>query len=492
MEKILIIDDDNDMCLLLNRLLTRKGYQSHAVSNGKAALEWCKNEKPDLVLCDFRLEDTTGASLLKELKALHPHVPVIIITGYSDIKSAVEVIKMGAYDYVTKPLFPDEIMLTIRKALSGSAEENGAAPAYAVSHEPAEPETDRTVRYKAKPVEKPEQYVMPPSPEFANVIKQIDLVAPTDYSVIIYGESGSGKEAIAQQIHKKSKRSDKPFVAIDCGALSRELAGSELFGHEKGAFTGALNQKIGSFEIANEGTIFLDEIANLSYDIQVSLLRVVQERKIKRLGGTKDIPLNVRIIIASNERLWNATKEGKFREDLYHRFNEFNIDVPPLRDRKSDIMFMANHFLKLTNAELGKNVTGFRKEVENIFHNYPWYGNLRELKNVVKRATLLTEGSQIEVQSLPFEITNFQKLQFDVPEANGSADIKPKLPLALSEDGAANKKLLKSANMQAEHEVIMNVLKQTNYNKSKTAKLLNIDRKTLYNKLNQYNILLSK
>lgn len=492
MNKILIIDDDNDMCLLLSRLLTRKGFEPVAVNSGKAALEWLAGNEPDLVLCDFRLDDMNGIALLPEMKKMHPAVPVIIITGYSDIKNVVEVIKMGAYDYITKPLFPDEIIITINKALNEQQNEQQFRTTIppVVTHKP-----EAAVRGPRSKADKLEQYVVPASPEFTNVIKQINLVAPTDYSVIIYGESGSGKEAIAQQIHQKSKRADKPFVAIDCGALSRELAGSELFGHEKGAFTGALNQKIGSFEIANGGTIFLDEIANLSYDIQVSLLRVVQERKIKRLGGVKDISLDVRIIIASNEKLWNATQEGKFREDLYHRFNEFNIDVPPLRERSSDIMFFARHFLALTNKELDKEVLGFEPDVERIFLNYSWYGNLRELKNVIKRATLLTESSLIEVKSLPFEITNFQKLQFDVSESDQYTGNHVQAGATPKSDTPAlpnTSKMLKTANMQAEHEVIMNVLKQTNYNKSKTAKLLNIDRKTLYNKLNQYNILLNK
>ncbi|MBZ0099032.1 MAG: sigma-54 dependent transcriptional regulator, partial [Taibaiella sp.] len=346
------------------------------VNNGKDAIEWMRKKTPDLVLCDFKLDDITGKEMLPNIKQLHPGAPVIIITGYSDIKDAVEVMKLGAYDYVTKPLYPDEILLTIKKALS-EKKDTAAAPQneQAVSNG----QSRRTVQESYNG-----HYLSTNSPEYINIVKQIEMVAPTNYSVIIYGESGSGKEAVAQQIHMKSKRKDKPFIAIDCGALSKELAGSELFGHEKGAFTGALASKTGSFELANGGTIFLDEIGNLTYDIQVSLLRVVQERKIKKLGGTKDIPLDVRIIVASNENLWNAMFKGKFREDLYHRFNEFSITLPPLRERKSDIMIFAKHFLKLTNAELGKNIQGFSDEVESIFLQYPWYGNLRELKNVIK------------------------------------------------------------------------------------------------------------
>jgi len=474
MHKILVVDDDNDMCLLLTRFLTRNGYVVASANSGKAAIEWMKKNKPDLVLCDFRLDDMTGIQLLGKIKEAHPEASVIIITGYSDVKDAVEVMKLGAYDYVTKPLFPEEILLTIKKALNEETRNT-------VSAKPAQSNTTPGGAARTKSAYN-NQYITGGSAQYAEIIKQIDLVAPTNFSVIIYGESGSGKEAIAQQIHQKSKRAGKPFVAIDCGALSKELAGSELFGHEKGAFTGALNQKIGSLEIANEGTIFLDEIGNLSYDIQVSLLRVVQERKIRRVGGTKDMDLDVRIIIASNENLWEAARSGKFREDLYHRFNEFSIQVPSLRERKEDIMLFARHFLALTNDELGKDVKGFTKEVEDILNNYIWYGNLRELKNVIKRATLLTDGELVEVKTLPFEISNFFKLQFEMPATN-AADTPDNQN---SGNGISYENKLKTANLDAEYEVILDALKQSNYNKSKAAKLLNVDRKTLYNKMRQF------
>ncbi len=475
MHKILVVDDDNDMCLLLTRFLTRNGYVVASANSGQAAIDWMKKNKPDLVLCDFRLDDMTGVQLLGKIKETHPQASVIIITGYSDVKDAVEVMKLGAFDYVTKPLFPDEILLTIKKALSEDAKDNSSSPKQNAG-------TPSNSSVKTKGNGGNSNYITGDSPEFATIVKQIDLVAPTNFSVIIYGESGSGKEEIAQQIHQRSKRAGKPFVAIDCGSLSKELAGSELFGHEKGAFTGALNQKIGSLEIAHEGTIFLDEIGNLSYDIQVSLLRVVQERKIRRVGGNKDIDIDVRIIIASNEKLWDAARAGKFREDLYHRFNEFSIDVPSLRERKQDIMLFARHFLKLTNAELGKDVKGFTKEVEDVLNNYIWYGNLRELKNVIKRATLLTDGDLVESKSLPFEINNFYKLQFESPTtapASKTEAISTSSPVPYE-----NK--LKSANLDAEYEVILDALKQSNFNKSKAAKLLNVDRKTLYNKMRQF------
>lgn len=474
MNKILVIDDDNDMCLLLNRFLTRHGYEVTTMNSGASAIDWMKKNEPTLVLCDFRLDDMTGAQLLTKSKEMHPGAPIIIITGYSDVKDAVEVMKMGAYDYVTKPLFPDEILVTIKKALADEPKEDESA-------KPMLPKS--TVSAPKAKTAGNSSYIIGDTPEFVNIMKQVELVAPTNFSVIIYGESGSGKEVIAQMIHQKSKRAGKPFVAIDCGALSKELAGSELFGHEKGAFTGALNQKIGSMELAHEGTIFLDEIANLSYDIQVSLLRVVQERKIRRVGGNKDIEIDVRIIVASNEKLWDAARNGKFREDLYHRFNEFSINVPPLRERQKDVMMFANHFLTLTNSELGKNVLGFSAEVEEIFNNYVWYGNLRELKNVVKRATLLSDGDYVEATSLPFEITNFHKLQFDNPAASTSRQEPVGIPLG---GNVSFENKLKSANLDAEYEVILDALKQANFNKSKAAKLLNIDRKTLYNKMKQF------
>jgi two-component system, NtrC family, response regulator HydG len=405
MHKILVVDDDNDMRLLLNRFLTRKNYDVTCIENGKATLEWMKKNKPDLVLCDFKLADMTGFQLMGKIKEIHPRAIIIIITGYADIKDAVNVMKHGAYDYITKPFLTDEILLTIKNALSEEPE----------GQIKIKPSVHYTKTVAPLSSTQNNQLISGNSPEFAEIIRQINLVAKTNFSVIIYGESGSGKEAIAQLIHQESKRANKPFIAIDCGALSKELANSELFGHEKGSFTGALTQKTGSLELANGGTIFLDEVYNLSYATQVSLLRVVQERKIRRIGGIKDIDIDVRIIVASNENLSKAARAGKFREDLYHRFNEFSIEVPSLRERRQDIMLFARHFLNLTNAELGKNIKGFTKEAEDMLNNYIWYGNLRELKNVIKRVTLLTNGDYVEVKSLPFEIIDFNKQQSGKP-----------------------------------------------------------------------------
>ena len=450
MKKILVIDDDRDICLLLNRFLTRRGYEVIEMYTGKKALVWLESHQPNLVMCDYRLGDMDAMEMLTSIKNKYPEVPVIIITGYSDMRTAVKVMKMGAYDYITKPLLPDEIIHTIQQAIDHS-ESAAAKPAVKAKAGPVpadKPKMEATgVTYSG-------DYIFGDTEAFRKILKQVALVAPTSYSVIIYGETGSGKESIAQEIHKRSKRSSKTFIAIDCGALSKELAASELFGHEKGSFTGALNQKIGCFELANGGTIFLDEVANLPYDVQVSLLRVVQERKMRRVGGTKDIDLDVRILIASNELLWNATRTGKFREDLYHRFNEFSIEIPPLRDRRDDIMLFASHFLQKTNEELGKQVKGFDPDVEEIFKKYVWFGNLRELKNVIKRATLLTEGEFIEARSLPFEISNFSKLQFSeqAPSATGQPVNETRNPNGKIN---LNESSLKEASIDAEYEMIL-------------------------------------
>jgi two-component system response regulator HydG len=302
-------------------------------------------------------------------------------------------------------------------------------------------------------------------PVAAELYRQIAIVAPTNYSIILYGESGTGKEVIAQTIHRKSHRKDKPFVAIDCGTLSKELSGSELFGHVKGSFTGALQDKAGHFEMANGGTLFLDEIANLSAEIQASLLRVIQERKFKRIGGHTEFPVDVRIIVASNENLQEAYQSGKFREDLYHRFNEFSINLPALRHRVKDIPLFAAHFLELTNRELQKSIQGFDDEVLHLFKHYNWPGNLRELRNVVRRSALLSNGNSIGVETLPWEITH------QLQASSDNQKLKTKDPG------------LKDAAAKAEYETIVKVLKEVKYNKSKAAEILQIDRKTLYNKI---------
>jgi two-component system, NtrC family, response regulator HydG len=470
MKRILIIDDDMDMCNLLGKFLQRKGFETDAAYSGNKGLAKYREQSFDAVLCDFRLGDKEGREVLKEIREINPHAIVIIITGYSDIKIAVEVIKYGAFDYITKPLVPEEVLSVIGKAFqepASSTVTNSRTAGYAsVKNEPGS-------------VYDNGEFLIGQAASTRELYKQIELVAPTNYSIILYGESGTGKEVMAKTIHLLSARKDKPFVALDCGTLSKELVGSELFGHVKGSFTGALGDKEGLFEVANGGTLFLDEVANLSLDIQASLLRVIQERKFKRVGGNKEIGADVRILVASNENLQDAYRRGKFREDLYHRFNEFSINIPPLRDRKEDIPLFAQFFLKQSSNELNKEIAGFDEEVMKLFMDYSWPGNLREFRNVIRRAGLLTTGGGlISSKVLPWEMMNNPHLD-TIPRNDQPA-------AATTTTSSAQLFDLKNAASHAEYETIMNVLKQVNFNKSKAADILKIDRKTLYNKLRVY------
>lgn len=480
MKKLLIIDDDLDMCTLLSRFLKRNGFEVEVAHSATKGLLKFKEDHFDIVLCDFRLGDKDGKDVLQEIKNESPETIVVIITGYSDIKIAVDVIKMGAYDYITKPLIPDEVLKVLKDALD--APESEHTPSVDLSG------TDLQKTRKAK---KPEgrkdsiqsEFLIGQDKATKELYRQIEIVAPTNYSIILYGESGTGKEVIAKTIHKMSARRDKPFVAMDCGTLSKELSGSELFGHVKGAFTGALTDKEGHFEIANGGTLFLDEVANLSYEIQASLLRVIQERKYKRVGGNKEMPVDVRIVVASNENLQEAYRKGKFREDLYHRFNEFSINLPTLRDRKKDIPLFAEFFLHKSMKELDREIVGFEPDVMEMFINYSWPGNLREFRNVVRRSVLLTTEGKISAQTLPWEITNPTASPLNM--TNESA--KPKVTAEVEHEGVGGTGYdLKVSASRAEYEAIMNVLKEVNFNKTKAAEILKIDRKTLYNKIKGY------
>lgn len=487
MEKILIVDDNNDICLLLERFLGKQGYKTESVQRGEDGLVLLRKEAYELVICDFKLPDIDGLEMLRRIKVMHPDTAVIIITGYSDVRMAVQTVKHGAYDYVTKPLYPDEILHTIKSALERRTQ-SLSQPAAAASSMPAgalKVSTSRTPARSALTSDG-KRFIFGKSRAADQLQKHIDLIAPTDISVIITGETGTGKEFVANAIHLKSKRADKPFVAIDCGALSKELAGSELFGHVKGSFTGAMADKAGSFEFANGGTLFLDEIGNLSYDNQIKLLRVLQERKIRRIGSNQDVPVDVRIIVATNEDLRDAVRQGRFREDIYHRINEFEMHLPPLRERKADIMIFADHFLELANRQLEKDIQGFEEEAREKLKEYYWHGNLRELQNVVKRSVLLTQSSYIEADILPHEILSPQYLTSADTMTDVQVSYDPSRPgMPVISQSAAN---LKSVSESAERAAILKVLEKTGYNKTKAAEVLNIDRKTLYNKLKAYDI----
>ena len=470
MKRILIIDDDTDMCLLLSHFLHRKGFETDTAHTGNKGLQKFKEKEFDLVLCDFRLGDWDGRKVLVELKKINPAVIVIIITGYSDIKMAVEVMRQGAYDYITKPLIPDEVITVINKSFQETVSMPGHNTLAAiVKTYPANGD--------GKTFVDTDEFLVGKSACTIETYKQIELIAPTNFSVILYGESGTGKEVIAKTIHQSGSRKDKPFVAVDCGTISRELAASELFGHIKGSFTGAIADKEGFFEVADGGTLFLDEVVNLPLDVQATLLRVMQERKFKRVGSSKDMSTDVRVIVASNENLQEAYRKGKFREDLYHRFNEFSITIPPLRQRKEDIILFSNFFLKKIAAELNKQLDGFDDEVTGLFLEYEWPGNLRELRNVIRRAGLLSTSGKITSNVLPWEIIGGVQILSAKPV---DASVTDK-PITFNEPVG-----LKGASLQAEYDTIMNVLKEVKYNKSKAAEKLNIDRKTLYNKIKAF------
>jgi len=450
MPKILIIEDDIAFCKLLEKFLIKKAYDVTIAFSASEAREAVKNESFDLILTDLRLPDSDGIGLMSEFKNSHPHIPVILMTGYSDVNTAVKAIKNGAADYISKPFNPDEVLLVITNALQApkAEEEQSEIP-------------EKKKKASKKPVSTENEFVRGISVASKKLLDHIQLVSPTDMSVLIIGESGTGKEIIAKSIHQQSRRKDNNFIAVDCGAIPKELAASEFFGHLKGSFTGAINDKKGYFEAANGGTLFLDEIGNLSYENQIQLLRALQERKIKPVGSNKEINVDIRIITATNEDLREAVKNGDFREDLYHRINEFSIQSPSLKDRGEDLMVFADYFLEKANQQLDKDVIGFSPEVVSIFQNYNWPGNLRELQNCVKRSTLLTRGDFIESDVLPAEFFQIQKQ----PSSNEV--------FSLSEN---------------EKETIIHALSKTQNNKSEAAKLLKITRKTLYNKLKQYNI----
>lgn len=458
MARILCIDDDLDLVTLLKRFLSKNGYSVETALSGYKGLKLFEEENFDLVLCDFRLPDKDGLEMIQALRKIKFDIPIILITAYSDVKIAVKAVKMGAFEYVSKPILPDEILITVANALNQKQELNES---------PSEKKTAKSPNQASTTF----NYLIGESPASLQVQKLIELVAPTEMTVILLGESGTGKEFAARAIHQYSTRNNKPFVAVDCGALSRELAGSELFGHCKGSFTGALSDKKGFFELAKGGTLFLDEIGNLSYENQIKLLRVLQERKIRRIGDEKDIDVDVRLVVATNENLKKKVQDGNFRQDVFYRLQEFSIGLSPLHERKEDILFFAGHFLKKANGELGKEVQGFDEATLQKFTHYAWPGNLRELRNTIRRSVLFAAKGTIKLKDLPEEIAQPNRSEFALEEA---------------EEGEVLD--LKSATERAERKAILNALVASNFNKSEAATLLKVDRKTLYNKMNQLGI----
>lgn len=449
MTKILIVEDDLAFGTMIQTWLKKKGFEVEKATSVNAALHLLQeDEHRDLILSDLRLPDHDGLALLHWLKKHSLNIPFIVMTSYAEVQNAVLAMKSGATDYIAKPFHPDILLEKINES---------------VSKRPAEsplPQPKISAKQNAsKNGQDIPKYIEGNSEASRQLYEYVSLVAPTPMSVLILGASGTGKEYVAHRIHELSQRADKPFFALDCGAIPKEVAASEFFGHAKGAFTGADQDKKGAFEMANGGTLFLDEMGNLSYEVQVQLLRALQERKIRPLGSTKEINIDIRLVCATNENLAQRVAEGSFREDLYHRVNEFSINMPELKDRGADLFLFADLFIKQANKELGRNVLGLDDNASKLVASYPWPGNLRELNNAMKRATLLAKGDYIGTTELESSIVTQQ----------------PSEPLNLRDE-------------ETEQYRIEAALKATHGNKSKAAQLLAVDRKTLYNKIKKYGL----
>lgn len=447
MPHILIVEDDLTFATMMQTWLRKKGFDVDRVSSvSAAARQLTDTPNFDLILSDLRLPDHDGLFLLEWMRKHNLRIPFIVMTSYAEVQNAVLAMKTGASDYIAKPVQPDILLQKIRDALS--------TPEPAPTPQPATPAPEAKAQ---EPTANVPRYIEGKSEASRQLYEYVGLVAPTPMSVLILGASGTGKEYVARRIHELSPRRDKPFFALDCGAIPKEVAASEFFGYVKGTFTGATTDKTGAFVEANGGTLFLDEVGNLSYDVQVQLLRALQERKVRPLGGAHEIDVDIRLVCATNGDLASLVADGQFREDLYHRINEFTIYMPELKDRGADIFLFADLFIKHANADLGRDVIGLDDKASERIASYAWPGNLRELNNVMRRATLLAKGKHIGLSDLE----------------RSMAPSTPTEPLALHDE-------------QTEQQRIEAALRATGGNKSKAAQLLAVDRKTLYNKMKRY------
>lgn len=457
MRHILIVEDDIAFGTMLQTWLRRKGFEvDKATSVGAAVKLLIDMKSVDLVLSDLRLPDHDGLRLLAWMHEHSINAPFIVMTNYAEVQNAVLAMKSGAADYIAKPVQPDILLQKINDAMMQNTQQSNATIQNSTTQNAP---TAHNSKLKTQNSEAAPRYIEGKSEASRQLYSYVELVAPTPMSVLILGASGTGKEYVAHRIHDLSQRRDRPFFALDCGAIPRDVAASEFFGHKKGAFTGADADKRGAFEIANGGTLFLDEVGNLSYEVQVQLLRALQERRIRPVGGTKEIDIDIRLVCATNENLEEAVSEGRFREDLYHRINEFTIYMPKLSERGSDLFLFADLFIRHANEELNRNVEGFDSGAAEMLASHSWPGNLRELNNVVKRAVLLTRGSQITTAELT---------------------------LAMGQIRTDN--VLQLHDEDTERQRIITALQQTNGNKAKAARLLGVDRKTIYNKIEKLGI----
>lgn len=450
-ERILIVDDEDGMRRLLGRVLTREGYETSTVGSGAEALRLVANERFDLVVTDIKMPEMDGLQLLEELKEYEPSLPIIVMTAYGTIENAVQALRFGAYDYIAKPFETDEIKLTVAKAL----------------------ERERLLaenRYLHAELEGRYDFsgIIGGSPAMEQVYEMASSVAASNANVLITGESGTGKELMARSIHYSSPRKEKPFVVLNCSALSESVLESELFGHEKGAFTGALDMRKGRFERADQGTLFIDEVAEMSMTAQVKLLRVIQEHEFERVGGNKTISVNVRIVAATNKKLEEQVKDGHFREDLYYRLNVVNLNIPPLRSRREDVEPLSRHFLKKYTAETGKKITDLSPRALSCLLAHDWPGNVRELQNAIERAVVLSKGSVLTPRDFPQNMQGDDQICLQVPEKGGSLT-------EILED--------------LERQLIIQTLQREDGSQTRAAETLGIKRTTLRYKMEKYRMI---
>lgn len=460
MQHILIVEDDIAFGTMLQTWLRRKGFEVEKATSVGAAVKLLTGtfgKEVDLVLSDLRLPDHDGLRLLAWMHEHDINAPFIVMTNYAEVQNAVLAMKSGAADYIAKPVQPDILLQKIKDAMEQNAQQ--ASSTIQNSTTQNAPTAHNSKLKTQNPKLTAPRHIEGKSEASRQLYSYVELVAPTPMSVLILGASGTGKEYVAHRIHELSARADKPFFALDCGAIPRDVAASEFFGHKKGAFTGADTDKRGAFEMANGGTLFLDEVGNLSYEVQVQLLRALQERRIRPVGGTQEIPIDIRLVCATNENLEEAVGEGRFREDLYHRINEFTIYMPKLSERGSDLFLFADLFIHHANEELNRTVEGFDSDAAELLASHSWPGNLRELNNVVKRAVLLTRGNKITTAEL----------------TQAMGQIRTDNVLQLHDE-------------DTERQRIITALQQTNGNKAKAARLLGVDRKTIYNKIEKLGI----
>jgi len=446
---VLIVDDEKNVSQLLEKILIKEGFNTFTANNGSMALSIIDGHHVDMVITDIRMPNMSGIELLERIRKTDPLIKVILITAFATLETALKALRMGAQDYITKPFDLDEVLLAIHKIVGSSVEND-------IDHDVFQ-EAGNSI----------ENYLVTVSPEMSKVMELIKQVSDSKSTIILYGETGTGKELVAQALHKLSERKDNPFIKVNCAAIPDLLLESELFGYEKGAFTGATSQKPGRFELANGGSIFLDEIGDISLSMQAKLLRVLQQKEYERLGGIKTIKTDVRIIAATNKDLEDLVEKGSFREDLFYRLNVVPIYLPPLRRRKEDIPILVKHFLVRSSYISGKPRKEITVEVMEKLINYHWPGNIRELENIIERCVVVTPGNLISLQDLPSKILESSRSQ--EPESYSSMKLDDTVD-------------------QVEKEVIMKTLNENGGNRTKTAERLGISRRSLHRKLNKYHL----